>query len=140
MGISFNVLQPIVLPKRTKLRLFIGTIFHKENKTLGTLALIFCSDSYLLKINQDFLHHDYFTDIITFDLSESGANCISGEIYISVDTVRVNARRFETTILSEIHRVMFHGVLHLCGYRDKTKSQQALMRQKEDEYLAMYFE
>jgi rRNA maturation RNase YbeY len=110
-----------------------------EDQEAELLGFIFCSDDYLLKINQDFLKHNYYTDIITFDLSEPGTNIISGDIYISVDTVRDNAQRFNTSIVRELHRVIFHGILHLCGYSDKTKAQQLIMREMEDKYLELYF-
>jgi rRNA maturation RNase YbeY len=139
MDINFNFPSKISLNKRTDLKKYISTIFKKEKKIASALSFIFCSDRYLLQINKDFLRHNYFTDIITFDLSEPGSGIISGEIYISTDTVRTNAGRFKTTISKELHRVMFHGVLHLCGYADKTKKEKAIMTQKEDHYLAGYF-
>jgi rRNA maturation RNase YbeY len=103
------------------------------------MSYVFCSDEFLLQINKDYLKHDYYTDIISFDLSLSKNSPIIGEIYISVDTIRVNAKRFETTNQQELHRVIFHGALHMCGYKDKTKKDQALMTIKEDEYLSLYF-
>ncbi len=139
MEISFSFLQTIVLAKRKELKAFIESMVEMEGKQADTLGFIFCSDDYLLKINKDYLKHDYYTDIITFDLSEPGKGIISGEIYISVDTVRDNALRFKTTIVQELHRVIFHGVLHLCGYSDKTKTQQLVMREMEDKYLDLYF-
>jgi rRNA maturation RNase YbeY len=98
---------------------------------------VFCSDRELLKINRTFLKHDFYTDIITFDLSES--KTIQGEIYISVDRVRDNARKLETTFNSELHRVIFHGALHLCGYKDKDKQSRLKMRVREEYYLNQYF-
>lgn len=88
-------------------------------------------------MNKQYLNHDFYTDIISFDLSE-GSGTI-GEIYISIDRVRDNAVRFETSFRKELHRVMFHGAFHLCGYQDKSKSTQLIMRQKEDGALALYF-
>ena len=99
---------------------------------------MFCSDEYLLRINRDYLQHDYYTDIITFDLSEPGGP-VQGEIYISVDRVRDNAKELAVSIQKELHRVIFHGVLHLCGYTDKTKQDQARMRALEEKYLDLYF-
>jgi rRNA maturation RNase YbeY len=139
MEISFSFLQPIALANRKALRSFIAKMMTIEDRQAEMLGFIFCSDEYLLKINKDFLSHDYYTDIITFDLSEPGSSLISGEIYISVDTVRDNAHRFKTSIVRELHRVMFHGILHLCGYSDKTKAQQSIMREMEDRYLDLYF-
>ena len=91
----------------------------------------------MLEINRQFLTHDFYTDIITFDLSET--NAIQAEIYISVDRVRDNALKLGVSFKSELHRVIFHGVLHLCGYKDKTKGEKEKMRDKEEFYLARYF-
>lgn len=139
MVVEFNFQKKIVLANRSGLKDFILSIFRKEKKKPGTITYIFCSDEYLLEINRSFLNHDYFTDIITFDLSEPGSKLIDAEIYISVDTIRDNATRFNNSITKELHRVIFHGVLHLCGYKDKTPKDQTLMTQKEDYYLGQYF-
>jgi probable rRNA maturation factor len=136
--VKFFTLEPLrELKDRRKLKSFIERLVVKEKKRLAQLGFVFCSDDYLLKINQDFLQHDYFTDIITFDLSTSASE-IEGEIYISIDRVRDNARMLEVDIVDELHRVIFHGVLHLCGYKDKLKTDKALMRKKEDYYLKRY--
>jgi len=124
------------LPK-TKLKSFINELFIQEGKILEELGYIFCSDEYLLKINQQFLQHDYYTDIITFDISERKRS-VKGEIYISVDRVKDNARQLGETAFNEFLRVIFHGALHLSGYMDKTKSQQKMMRDKEDYYLSKF--
>jgi len=123
--------------KRRDLKRFLSKVFKKENKKLGSLSYIFCSDSYLLEINQEFLRHDFLTDIITFDLSEMSQE-IEGEIYISIDRVKDNAVQLNESFVRELHRVIFHGVLHLCGYGDKTNKEVKLMRQKEDHYLNLY--
>jgi probable rRNA maturation factor len=107
-----------------------------ENKTLGELSFVFCSDEFLLKINQDHLNHDTYTDIITFDYSDNGL--ISGEIYISTERVKENASRFSVSEINELHRVMAHGVLHLCGYGDKSEFETQLMRDKENEKIGMF--
>ena len=133
-SIQFNFLDPIILRDRTRLRLFLVSLFKKEKKELGELRYIFCSDNYLLKINREYLKHDYYTDIITFDLSEKNQP-INAEIYISVDRLRENARDFGVSLKQELHRVMFHGALHLCGYKDKTIPERKLMRKKEEQYL-----
>ena len=101
---------------------------------------IFCSDEYLLEVNNNFLQHDFYTDIITFDLSLSKTSPTIGEIYISVDRVKENAITHKTSFELELHRVIFHGALHLCGYKDKTKKDALLMRDKEEDCLSMYFE
>ncbi len=128
----------VTLRDRVRLANFINQLFKKEGKSLGTLSYVFCSDKYLLDINREFLQHNYYTDIITFDLSTNG-NQVEAEIYISVDRVRDNARSFSNTINNELHRVIFHGALHLCGYKDKAKKDQLEMRAAEDGCLGRYF-
>ncbi len=129
-GIKIN------LAKRTELKNYIQTIFKKEGKRLESINYIFCTDKALLEINRQYLNHDFYTDIITFDLSESEA--IQAEIYISVDRVRENALQLGVSFKSEIYRVIFHGVLHLCGYKDKIKGEEEKMREKEEFYLTGY--
>jgi rRNA maturation RNase YbeY len=126
------------LAKRTQLKKFITGLFIREGKAVQELNYIFCSDEYLLNINRQFLAHDYYTDIITFDLSEKSSS-ITGEIYISIDRVKDNATNLKQTLKHELHRVIFHGALHLCGYKDKSKKDSDLMRKKEDYYLNQYF-
>ena len=126
------------LTQRTILKSFIRTLFKKEAKKLAEIHYIFCSDDYLLEINRQYLQHNYYTDIITFGLSEP-KQPINAEIYISVDRVRDNAQNFNTSFKAELHRVIFHGALHLCGYKDKKAKDQLLMRKMEDKYLALYF-
>jgi rRNA maturation RNase YbeY len=126
------------LSDRSRLKAFIADLFKKERKRLAELNYIFCSDAYLLDVNRQYLGHDYYTDIITFDLSEPG-QAINAEIYISVDRVRENAGQFCTTLKSELHRVIFHGALHLCGFGDKKPQERAIMRKKEDKWLDLYF-
>lgn len=111
-------------------------LFRKEGRSLDNLSVVFCSDEYLLDMNRRFLQHDYYTDILTFDLSERRHNVI-GELYISVDRVRENARGMGVSAKEEMWRVIIHGSLHLCGYKDKLKKQQLLMRQKEERYLRL---
>jgi probable rRNA maturation factor len=136
-AIQFNFLHPIALRDRTRLKRLLASLFKKEKKQLGELLYIFCSDDYLLQINLEYLNHNYFTDIITFDLSEKD-QLINAEIYISVDRVRENAREFGCSLRQELHRVMFHGALHLCGYKDKKPKDALLMRQMEDKWLGLY--
>jgi probable rRNA maturation factor len=129
--------KPLFSNKRL-LQDFIPVIFKKEGKKLESLSFIFCSDNYLLEINKHFLKHDYYTDIISFDLSEPKSALISGEIYISVDRVKENAKDMRISFEEEMKRVLFHGTLHLCGYRDKRKADVQQMRVKEDEYLKLF--
>jgi probable rRNA maturation factor len=126
----------VSLDNRYILKKFILHIFKKEGKKIDSLNYIFCTDKALLEINRQFLNHDLYTDIITFDLSEGKA--IQGEIYISVDRVRENALKLGISLKSELQRVIFHGVLHLCGYNDKTKAEKMKIRGKEDFYLNNY--
>lgn len=111
----------------------INDLIKSEQKNKGEITFIFCSDKYLLEINKEYLQHDYYTDVITFDYSEN--NIISGDIFISIDRVKENADTYKVSFENELYRVMLHGVLHLVGYNDKTKEEQKIMRQKEDEYL-----
>jgi rRNA maturation RNase YbeY len=133
----FNDVQ-ISLRDRMLLKLFIASIFRKEKRTLDYLNIIFCTDEKLLKINGDFLNHHYYTDIITFHYA-SAEQPIQAELYISTDRVRENAKNLSVTLYSELHRVIFHGCLHLCGYGDKTSQQIKKMREREDYYLRLYF-
>jgi probable rRNA maturation factor len=135
--IQFHLLKAISLRDRTRLKAFLRLLFQKEKVKLSDLQYIFCSDDRLLEINKQFLNHDYYTDIITFTLS--GANQpINAEIYISVDRVRENAREFNSSVQKELHRVIFHGALHLCGYKDKTRKDELEMRKLEDKHLRLY--
>ena len=104
---------------------------------MGSLSYIFCADEYLLQVNRDFLKHDYYTDIISFDLSKDN-KLVDGEIYISIDRVRDNATELGLSFSEELHRVIFHGALHLCGFKDKLPKDIKLMRSKEDHYLSKY--
>lgn len=125
------------LENRSALKTQIEALFRKEGMKLESLNYIFCSDKRLLEINRQYLQHDYYTDIITFDLSAGPATI--GEIYISIDRVRDNAQTHETSFKSELHRVIFHGALHLCGYGDKKKEEAIEMRKREDFWLSWYF-
>ena len=118
-------------------RAWIRKVIKAENKRLGELNYIFCSDEFLLGINRQYLEHDTLTDIITFDNSEE-PDRIEGDIFISIDRVTENANKFNTSFPKELHRVMIHGALHLIGYNDKTPSQKKQMRKKEDSYLSLH--
>jgi probable rRNA maturation factor len=126
------------LTQRTRLKAFIKILFKKEGYRIDTINYIFCNDAYLLEINKTYLKHHTLTDIITFPLYEKGSP-ISSDIYISVDRVKENAKLFGVSFKEEIHRVIFHGALHLCGYKDKSKGDSLLMRQMEEKYLSLYF-
>ena len=140
MTIQFFFLQrQITLTQRIALKHFIKRIFKTEGRRVKNLNYIFCSDEYLLQINKNHLKHNFYTDIITFNLSQTPAEMI-GEIYISIDRVKDNATLLDVTIKEELHRVIFHGVLHLCGYKDKSPKHKKEMRAAEDRYLKLYFE
>ena len=114
----------------------IGDLIHLENKKLGELSLLFCTDEHMLKMNKEHLKHDYYTDILTFDYCME--NSVSGDLLISWDTVQSNALKYKVDKQTELKRVVFHGILHLCGYNDKTKEETKLMRLKENECLEKY--
>lgn len=130
--------KPFEFTNRQRLKSFLLDLFKNERKQVDHIAYIFCTDKYLLQLNQTHLNHNTYTDIITFDLTENGERT-KAEIYISVDRVKENAITYKTSFPLELHRVIFHGALHLCGYRDKTKSDQLEMRNQEDLYLNRYF-
>jgi probable rRNA maturation factor len=136
--VYFHFLEPASLKDRKTLKAFLQSLFKKERVGLESLTYIFCSDQYLLEINKQYLNHDYYTDIITFNLADN-PKLVIGEIYISLDRVKDNAQNFNTSFKQELHRVIFHGALHLCGYKDKTAKEEKLMREKEDQYLKLYF-
>jgi rRNA maturation RNase YbeY len=123
------------LKQKTKIRSWISATIADEGYQLAELNFILCSDEYLLRINQDYLQHDDYTDVITFDNAEE-LKMIVGDIFISVDRIKENAHQFKTDTLTELCRVMIHGTLHLLGYKDKTKAAKAQMTTKEDFYLA----
>lgn len=126
------------LQNKLQLKKFIEKLFKYEKTALKSLSYIFCSDDYLLQVNKNFLKHNYYTDVITFNFNEP-KNPVEGEVYISVDRVKENAKDLNTSFKKELHRVIFHAVLHLCGYNDKKSREVILMRKKEDEYLEKYF-
>lgn len=111
----------------------LENLIENEGYTAGEVSIIFTSDKYLLEINKQYLDHHYFTDIITFDYVED--KIVSGDLFISLDRIAENATEFADNFSQELHRVMIHGVLHLCGYKDKTEEEQKEMRSKEDYYL-----
>lgn len=123
-----------VFPKR-KTSAWIKRVAALHGKTVGDIAYIFCSDEKILDVNRMYLQHDYYTDIITFDYSED--NMISGDLFISLDTIRTNAEKFAVTYDSELYRVIIHGVLHLCGIDDKAPGARAVMERYENEALQL---
>ena len=132
--VRFHVLHAFSFNEKKKLKEKVADLMDDEGKAFESIDYIFCSDEYLLEINQTYLKHDDLTDIITFDLSNN-PGVIKGEIYISVERVQDNSVLFNTSFRNELARVVFHGALHLCGYKDKSKREQAEIRSKEDYYL-----
>ncbi|MBD3906028.1 rRNA maturation RNase YbeY [Chryseobacterium sp. Ch-15] len=120
----------------TEYTTWLKDIILSEDKKLGEINYIFCDDEYLLKVNQDYLQHDYYTDIITFDYVKG--KTISGEIFVSLQRILDNASTLSKNYEEELRRVLAHGILHLCGYKDKTEEEEKLMRNKEDFYIAKY--
>ncbi|MEO9475411.1 MAG: rRNA maturation RNase YbeY [Cyclobacteriaceae bacterium] len=124
------------LADETSIGEWLRTVAKKEGNNISSLTYIFCSDEYLLAINKEYLNHNYYTDIITFDNSISDEG-ILGDIFISIDRVRENASEFNEPLERELNRVIVHGLLHLCGYKDKTETEQNVMRQREDAYISL---
>ncbi|GAB3897831.1 rRNA maturation RNase YbeY [Spirosoma agri] len=130
----FNEDVPYKLPQKQATRQWLKQQAEREGYAVGDLNYIFCSDEYVLQVNRDYLEHDYYTDIITFDQSEEEGK-IEGDIFVSVDRVADNAAQLGVPAEQEMRRVLAHGLLHLCGYGDKTDEEEALMRTKEEEWL-----
>ncbi len=138
-SIQFHYLfdQRFYFPRRKNLKKFLLLLFKKEGFLVNTINYIFCSDSFLLNINQRYLKQNSFTDIITFKLSDNGQPIIS-DIYISVDRILYNSKFLGVSLTNELHRVIFHGALHLCGFNDNNKKERIIIRKKEDFYLDQY--
>ena len=134
MAISYNTVNvPFPKIKRRVTTKWVYLVIEKYYKKPGAINYIFCSDEEILRINKQYLNHDYYTDIITFDYSEN--EIISGDLFISLDTVKSNSEKFDTVYEEELCRVMIHGILHLCGFKDKTSVDGKIMREKENEAL-----
>jgi len=134
--ITFNYETDFELQNETAYESWISTIIESEDFIEGEINFIFCDDSYLHKINIEYLNHDTFTDIISFDYTTG--NLISGDIFISIERVKDNAKEYEVLFNNELLRVMSHGILHYCGYKDKSEEDTNLMRQKENEKMEMF--
>jgi probable rRNA maturation factor len=134
--IDFNYETEFTLVNEKSIRNWIANVIASEGKKVGEINYIFCDDEYLLQINQEHLKHDYYTDIISFDYTLG--NEISGDMFVSIERVKENAVDFDVSFDEELKRVIVHGVLHYCGYKDKTEEDELVMRGKEDEKLAMF--
>lgn len=135
IDIFFEEIEPLTELNPDFYESWLDQVANLEKKKLGDISLIFTSDEHLLTVNQQYLDHDYYTDIITFDYSED--DFVSGDLFISVDRVRENAVENNVSFLHELNRVVVHGVLHLCGYKDKSESEEQMMRAKEDQMLQL---
>ena len=131
--ISFSTETLFELSKSAVISAWLSSIISQEKHTEGEISIVFCNDEYLCKLNVEFLNHDTLTDVISFDYSIGKQ--VHGEIFISVDRVKENATEFNQTFQTELSRVMAHGILHFCGYKDKTDLESSLMRTKEGFYL-----
>ena len=134
--ISFNYETDFLLDNETQFSDWISKVILSESKKEGDINYIFCDDEYILEINKQYLDHDYYTDIISFDYSVG--NELNGDIFVSIDRVKENATDFNATFDDELKRVIIHGILHYCGYKDKSEEDEALMRSKEDEKTKMF--
>jgi rRNA maturation RNase YbeY len=134
--ISFNYELEFQLENEEQYSSWISNVILSENKKEGDINYIFCDDEYILEINKQYLDHDYYTDIISFDYSVG--NELHGDIFVSIERVRENAVEFDVTFDEELKRVLAHGVLHYCGYKDKTEEEELIMRSKEDEKIKMF--
>ncbi|WP_373057230.1 rRNA maturation RNase YbeY [Zunongwangia sp. H14] len=134
--INFYSENNFILEEEEEYEKWIKSLIVSEGKKTGEISYIFCDDAYLHKINQEYLNHDTYTDIISFD--DSIGNIVQGDIFISTERVAENAMEYNVSFNEELRRVMAHGILHFCGYKDKTESETALMRQKEDEKIKLF--
>ncbi|MDD5960746.1 MAG: rRNA maturation RNase YbeY [Bacteroidales bacterium] len=135
MAIQFSFQTNYPLKSRTKIKQWIKQVIEAKGKKTGNITYIFCNDEYLLEVNKQYLQHDYYTDVITFDYVEN--DLISGDIFISTDRVRENALAFGSSETEELHRVIIHGALHLLGLKDKSEKEASQMRQAENEALKL---
>lgn len=133
IDIFFEEIDPLTELNPDFYESWLDQVASLEKKKLGEISLIFTSDEHLLSVNQQYLDHDYYTDIITFDYSED--DFVSGDLFISIDRVRENAEENNVSFSHELNRVVVHGVLHLCGYKDKSESEEQMMRSKEEQML-----
>lgn len=134
--INFNYELTFQLDNEERYSQWIQNVIISEGKELGEINYIFCDDEYLLNINKQYLDHDYYTDVISFDYTE--ANLVSGDVFISIDRVKENAADYDVTFDEELKRVIIHGILHYCGYKDKSDADEELMRIKEEQKMQLF--
>jgi len=133
--IKFNYQKKYVLKNTKEIKNWISHTIFNLKKDVGDINYVFCDNEFITDINKKFLNHDYPTDIITFDYSDT--KIINGEIYLSIEQIKQNSKTYNTNLTDELHRVIIHGILHLLGYKDKTKTEQLEMRTQEDYYLSL---
>jgi rRNA maturation RNase YbeY len=133
--IKFNYQTKYVLKNTKEIKNWISHTIFNLKKNVGDINYVFCDNEFITDINKKFLNHDYPTDIITFDYSDT--KIINGEIYLSIEQIKENHKTYNTNLTDELHRVIIHGILHLLGYKDKTKTEQLEMRTQEDYYLSL---
>ena len=136
LNVEFDGVPVLKSLKKRQLKQQLFQLIEQEGKKMGDVSIVFCSDEHLLEVNRKYLNHDYYTDIITFDYSKD--KLVSGDLIISLDRLRENAGVIQVSLNHELHRVVFHGVLHLCGYKDKMKSDKVQMTSKENFYLQFF--
>jgi len=129
-----NIDNNFTLKNKIKIKKWVLQSIQEENKDINFISFSFCTDEYILELNNNVLKHNYYTDIITFELNYKNEN-IEGDVYISIDRVKENAKTLNESFTNELHRVIIHGVLHLCGYKDKSSKDSKMMREKENYYL-----
>lgn len=134
--IEFHFETDFQLVKQKEISDWINSVIISEKLILGEINYIFCDDEYILNVNQQYLNHDYYTDIISFDYREE--EVVSGDIFISIDRVQDNANEYKVSFEEELLRVIIHGILHFCGYKDKSDDEELLMRSKENEKIRMF--
>ena len=136
MAISFHTINIAhKVSGKLILKKWLKNAISSEGCTMGNINIILCDDNYLHELNQQYLKHNTYTDIITFEYNDKGK--ITGDLFISFERVNENATKFKVPVETELHRIMIHGILHLCGYKDKTKADKLIMRKKEEKYLSL---
>jgi probable rRNA maturation factor len=130
--------DPFYLPRRSAIKKFLRSIFKDYSKAIQNINYIFCADKYLLNLNKEYLNHNYYTDIITFELN-APKDAVEAEIYISIERARFNAESYSVPIVHETMRLLIHGALHLCGHKDKSKKEFKEMKALEEFYLKQWF-
>jgi probable rRNA maturation factor len=136
--LQFQYQTAFKLKEIRRIKKLINTISEEEAKVIESLSIVFTTDDYLLELNQKYLSHNYYTDIITFDYGSTSSVRLNGELYISIDRARDNAKEFKDSVQNELRRLIIHGILHLVGYQDKTAEEKSIMTNKENYFLSKF--